>query len=269
MPNLLQLKALRNKYIHQNDILSDKYLNDFSDSDLNLLMESFKYSSNNISDSFKYKQLNLNTKHFFPYFEQQKSADVVLTFIDITDFSIKCINKTNSELSKYLDNYYDKVIPIIYKHGGEIEKILGDGIIAVFGAPFLNDIKEVLFKKVDQCCKDIIMELKNTNMEVKAAIVDGNIMYYKNKSIEYPEYTIIGKPITELYRLESVSDNNAINYYGICDYDKKNFSNQNICFHSNKSILSHWKKSSLISTSLKGVSFNSRKKNECFSSINL
>lgn len=251
MPNLLQIRSFREKYQANNKV---------SLSDIKLLSESFNKST------FVIKNLLVNNgknPDLANYFESQKSADVVLLFIDITDFSTKCGKMTNGELSTYLDNYYEKVISTIYHHGGEIEKIIGDGIICVFGQPFLSASKSELFKKADACAKDIIIDLKSSDQEVKVAIHDGTIMYYKNKTENYPEYTMIGKPLTELFRLESVSENNSINFFHVCSYDSMEISSGGVYKFSRANIHSAWSKSSFISVSLKGVDWTFIKKLSC------
>ena len=74
---------------------------------------------------------------------------------------------------------------------------------------------------------------------------------------------MIGKPMTEVFRLESISDNNSINFYHINQYDKMEFSKDGIYKVSDTSQHSVWKKSELISVSLKGVSWSFVKKFTC------
>lgn len=251
MPNLLQIRSFREKYQANNKV---------SLSDIKLLSESFNKST------FVIKNLlvdNGKNPDLANYFESQKSADVVLLFIDITDFSTKCGKMPNSQLSGYLDSYYEKVISTIYFHGGEIEKIIGDGIICVFGQPFLNDSKSELFKKADACAKDVIIDLKGSDKEVKIALHEGTIMYYKNKTENYPEYTMIGKPLTELFRLESVSENNSINFFHICGYDSMDLCTGGVYKYSRSIIYSAWSKSNLIPVSLKGVDWTFIKMLSC------
>lgn len=245
MPNLKQIISFRNKYNVTN--LSSSKVNI---QHIKALNENFNSPTQQIKLFFNFHGLD---NHIVNYLESQQYADVVMLYIDITDFSSKCENLSNKELSLFLDDYYNKVIPIIYNHGGEIEKIIGDGIICLFGEPFLSGSKDYLFEKTDKCAKDIIIKLKETNKEVKIALHDGIIMYYKNKSSDYSEYTIIGKPMTELFRLESVSENNSINFYHICNYDKFEFSNEGVYKASDINQHSYWKKSDLISIKLKGV----------------
>lgn len=222
MPNLLQIQGLRDKYLSKSKI---------SIRELKTLSENFNKSNYEIKSSFSYQGLDDN---IIRYFEEQKSAEVVMLFIDITNFSQKCKDLTNLQLSQYLDDFYDKTIPLIYAQGGEVEKILGDGIICVFGEPFLNSSKKELFEKADKAAKDIVIEFKNTDKEVKIALHDGWIMYYKQKNPNYKEYTMIGRPLTELYRLEGISENNAINFFSVSSYDGMTISNNGVYCRSDR-----------------------------------
>jgi hypothetical protein len=248
MPNLAQIESLRSKY--NITTLNESKVNLRAIKTLNV---NFDKSSYELKALFTSSGINDN---IIQYLENQSSASIVLLYIDITDFSQKCTSLTNLELSKYLDDYYDIAIPIIYRHGGEIEKIIGDGIVCLFGEPFLTLPKDKLFEQADKCAKDIIIKLMKTIFEVKIALHDGRIMYYKNKSKDYTEYTMIGKPLTELFRLESISENNGINYYHICDYDRFEFSKEGVYKVSDSNQHSYWNKSGLIDIDLKGVSWH-------------
>lgn len=241
MPNLLQIRSLREKYSAKSDV---------NVKDIELLCESFNMSRIELKNFFIRNNGDLD---LIEYFESQKSADVVLLFIDITNFSQGCANFENNELSEYLDDYYNSVISRIYQHGGEIEKIIGDGVICVFGEPFLNGGIRDLFEKADACAKDIIVDMKDSNKEVKIALHSGKIMYYKNKTENYPEYTIIGKPLTELFRLENISENNSINYFGNSQYRYMQVAKDGMYKDSKSIMLSSWENSDVKKVDLKGV----------------
>jgi len=253
MPTIPQIIALKERYGSKNNINSRQLI---------LLNESTKLSATQVKNAFNYQGLDDKILQFF---DDQKTADLTMLFIDITGFSKKCKDLTNSQLATYLDKYYDIVIPVIYSHGGEVEKIMGDGIIAIFGQPFLSDTKDGLFAKADKCAKDLIMLLKGTDKEVKVALHDGNIMYYKNKSLNYAEYTVIGKPLTELYRLESVAENNSISYYRVSQYDNKDYcKNGAFCITDHSPIkCGYFNKSGDISVSLAGVDWSYIKHFSC------
>ena len=131
---------------------------------------------------------------------------------------------SNTRIKNYLDNYYEQIIPIIYKYGGEIEKLMGDGIICVFGKPFLDLESPEYVYNAEKCARKAIKTFHGTNKNVKVAIHKGKIIYYKVPGEHYGEYTMIGQPITDLYRLESVSKPNAINFFSNSMYDNLGWS---------------------------------------------
>ncbi len=203
MANLELIKKLNLKYNKRSPFtLSTK---SFS------LNESF--DTRNIEASIKsnIQELGLN---YSTYFDEGKDAEVVLLFIDVCNFSTRFGHLDGKQISQYFDEYYDKIIPLIYKYGGEIDKIIGDGIVCIFGQPFLVKSLKECIKEADKCAKEIIKLTWNTNkFESKIAFHFGTINYFKNKSGFYNELTVVGKPLTELFRLESISEDKRINYF--------------------------------------------------------
>jgi class 3 adenylate cyclase len=199
--------------------------------------------------SFLTENLNPAKPDLIKYFDEGREEDVALLFIDITSFSKTISGWSNTRIKRYLDNYYKRIIPIIYQNGGEIEKLMGDGIICVFGKPFLDVPNPQHVYKAEQCAEEVIKEFHDTNKNVKVAIHTGVVNYYKVPGEHYGEYTIIGQPITDLYRLESVSKENAVNFYASSNYDKLGWSNS--IFDKNQIIGSNIK-----INKLQGVEYN-------------
>jgi hypothetical protein len=203
MANLELIKKLNKKYNKTSPFTSST--KSFS------LNESFDTTNIEASIQNNIRALGSN---FSTYFDEGKDADVVLLYIDVCDFSIRFEHLNGKEISQYFDEYYDKIIPIIYKYGGEIDKIIGDGIICIFGQPFLTKSLKECINEADKCAKEIIKTTYNSNkFESKIAFHFGKINYFKNKSGFYNELTVVGKPLTELFRLESISNNERINYF--------------------------------------------------------
>ncbi len=191
------------------------------------------------------------------YFDLGLPADVTLLFIDICDFSTRYSHFEGEQIADYFDQYYDIVIPIIYKYGGEIDKIMGDGIICVFGPPYLENILKDNIRKGNDCAKEIIKKTKGTKFSSKIAFHSGTINYFKNKTGLYKEFTMIGKPLTEIFRLESVSFNERINYYSetdIREFYEERFNNS--LSSSGGSGIVDWSHTDhLLPKSLKGIDY--------------
>ncbi|TFF37706.1 adenylate/guanylate cyclase domain-containing protein [Mucilaginibacter psychrotolerans] len=151
--------------------------------------------------------------HFLGCFEYGLPTDVALIFVDVCSFSTRFGDLLGDEIGDFFDAYYDIVVPIIYKHGGEVEKIIGDGIIAVFGRPFLDADIPKCIRQAAKCSKEIIRTAVDTQYSSKIALHSGPITYYQNKTGLYKEFTMIGRPLTELFRLESISEDDCVNYY--------------------------------------------------------
>lgn len=202
MANFESIKHLNRKYGKQSQIV--KYYNKLS------INESF--DRDKIEKAIQ-GSIGLISPDYARYFQYGLDVNAALLFVDICSFSTRFSNLKGDKISEFFDNYYDLIIPIIYEFDGEIDKIMGDGIIAVFAPPFSDkDIKE-LVNDVNLCATRIIEETKGTEFSSKVAIHSGTVNYYQNKSGYYSEYTMIGKPLTELFRLESVALDECINFF--------------------------------------------------------
>jgi len=203
MANLDLIEHFREKYSPSSPKIKTKafaFLNEsFSPADME------KALSNEISG------MGVN---YTRYFDMGLPAEVALLFIDVCGFSTRHGNLVGEEIADFFHDYYDIIIPIIYKNGGVVEKIIGDGIVAVFGQPFLDAPFLTAVDNADTCAKKIIKATKNTRFSSKVAFHAGTINYFKNKTGFYSEFTMIGKLLTELFRLESIAKNDCINYYG-------------------------------------------------------
>jgi class 3 adenylate cyclase len=102
-----------------------------------------------------------------PYLKSEKTAYVVLLFIDIVSFSKKTNISNPKKLKKYLDEYYKKTIPLIHSYGGVVDKIIGDGIICLFGEPFLEGNLKDLLNKAQDCSHEILKSVSLLIMSLK------------------------------------------------------------------------------------------------------
>jgi adenylate cyclase len=60
---------------------------------------------------------------------------VTVMFVDIRGFTTFADRSTAREAVAYLNEFFAVVVPILTAHGGHANKLLGDGLLGVFGAP--------------------------------------------------------------------------------------------------------------------------------------
>jgi len=61
--------------------------------------------------------------------------EVTVMFVDIRSFTTLADTSTPTEVVAYLNQFFGLVLPLVRKHHGHPNKLLGDGLLAVFGAP--------------------------------------------------------------------------------------------------------------------------------------
>jgi len=72
---------------------------------------------------------------------RSESKNVCVMFLDIRNFTGFAEKRTPEEVVQYLESLFEFMIEIVNRHHGIINKFLGDGFMAVFGAP-LSDGKD-------------------------------------------------------------------------------------------------------------------------------
>lgn len=62
-------------------------------------------------------------------------VDVTLMFIDVRDFTGFAADSDPREVVSTLNRLFEVAVPVVREHGGHVDKFIGDGMLAVFGAP--------------------------------------------------------------------------------------------------------------------------------------
>ncbi len=134
---------------------------------------------------------------------------VCVMFLDIRDFSKLSSERTAPEVVEFLNTLFGPMIPIINRHSGVVNKFLGDGFMAVFGAP-LDDGQQC--RHAIDAALEILRELETLNDEGKiphtrvgmglhfGQAVTGNV-----GTVDRKEYTIIGDVVNLASRIEQAN----------------------------------------------------------------
>ena len=70
---------------------------------------------------------------------KSKSYEVTVMFLDIRDFTVFADSKAPEEVAAFQNIVFGELLNIVRKYKGITNQILGDGIMAVFGAPVKSD----------------------------------------------------------------------------------------------------------------------------------
>ncbi|MEA2210563.1 MAG: adenylate cyclase [Solirubrobacteraceae bacterium] len=64
-----------------------------------------------------------------------EELEVTVLFLDVCGFSAMAERLDPSEVVSLLNDLWDLVVPVVLEHGGHANKFIGDGVLAMFGAP--------------------------------------------------------------------------------------------------------------------------------------
>jgi adenylate cyclase len=67
-----------------------------------------------------------------------EELEVTVLFLDIRDFTAFAEGARPEEVVALLNGLWELVVPVLMRHGGQANKFIGDGLLAVFGAPALE-----------------------------------------------------------------------------------------------------------------------------------
>jgi class 3 adenylate cyclase len=64
-----------------------------------------------------------------------EEVEVSVLFLDVENFTAFAEETDAREVVGALNELFEAVVPCVHEHGGQVDKFVGDGLIAVFGAP--------------------------------------------------------------------------------------------------------------------------------------
>jgi len=147
---------------------------------------------------------------------EPKDLTATVLFTDIIDFTQLAEQSSPRETNIILNQYFSAMTEIIFRFDGTLDKYIGDGLMAVFGAPMEgeNDAERAILAAKEMKRQLAVMmaaqEGSRIKFNIRIGINTGRVVAGNIGSPRRLDYTVIGDPVNIASRLESIAKPNQI-----------------------------------------------------------
>ena len=146
---------------------------------------------------------------------EPKELMATILFTDIVGFTRLSETMPAREINILLNRYFSRMTDVIFNHDGTLDKYIGDGMMAVFGAPMEKDDDAMRAVRAALEIKSSLAAMMKTaadsrKFDIRIGINTGRVVAGNMGSPKRMEYTVIGDPVNIASRLESIANPNQI-----------------------------------------------------------
>ncbi len=145
-----------------------------------------------------------------------ESRIVSVLLSDIRDFTAMGARMDPKDVVSFLNSYFAAMTACVKRHSGTVNKFIGDGILAIFGAPvsYIENRQNAVLAAIE-----MVEELKEINaayeeqlggtVQIGIGINTGEVIVGNIGSEDRIEYTVIGDTVNVASRIERLTKGHA------------------------------------------------------------
>ena len=151
---------------------------------------------------------------------EPQELEVSVLFADVKGFTPLSERLSAREVQELLNEYLHDMTEVIFKHNGTLDKYIGDGIMAVFGAPRLSDDGQA--DRFAKAAVDAALDMleahqrliarrdPDKSFDLRIGINTGQVYAGFFGTRQRLEYTVLGDTVNTASRLESSAEINSV-----------------------------------------------------------
>ena len=134
-----------------------------------------------------------------------EETEVTIAFVDIRDFTSFAERTSAREAVAYVNEFLELVVPIVARHGGNANKFVGDGLLAVFGAPVrLHDHADRALAAAAEMARAVRVRF-GERLRIGVGVSSGPVLAGTVGGGGKLDFTVIGDAVNVASRVEEVT----------------------------------------------------------------
>ncbi len=141
------------------------------------------------------------------------SREVTILFTDIKGFTSLSEAMPPAGVVELLNEYFTEMVEIVFKHGGMLDKYIGDAMMLVFGVPRPYGSQDEAPRRAVRCAVEMQKQMRQLQqsykdrnlplLRMRIGVNTGEVVAGNIGSIKRLEYSVIGDAVNLASRLES------------------------------------------------------------------
>lgn len=133
-----------------------------------------------------------------------EEVEVTMLFLDVRDFTGFAEGRSAAETVASLNRLFERVVPIVHRHEGHIDKFVGDGLLAVFGAPRRQpDHADRALRAATEIARCVGDEAGDADVEIGIGLNTGRVLAGNVGGGGRFEFSVIGDAVNVAARVEA------------------------------------------------------------------
>src|SRR6185437_5526595 len=132
---------------------------------------------------------------------------VTIVFTDLVGSTARAEGLDPEDVRATLSSYYAQLRAELERHGGTVEKFIGDAVMAVFGAPVAHEDDPERAVRAALAIRDALAE---SDVDVRIAVHTGEALVSRGAKVAAGEAMVAGDVVNTAARLQTAAPVNGV-----------------------------------------------------------
>ncbi|CAN5237257.1 adenylate/guanylate cyclase domain-containing protein [soil metagenome] len=145
--------------------------------------------------------------------EEGERKLVTVMFADVSGFTQLAADLDPEEVRDLMNRCFDRLVPVVSRYEGTVDKFVGDAIVALFGAPVAHEDDAMRALSAARDMQAALVEFNRehrTDLGLHFGINSGTVVAGHVGALGRQDYSVMGDAVNMAARLEDISERGEI-----------------------------------------------------------